>query len=120
MRRIGVFALLIASAFLITTATARPRVVQKPVPRTTCPVCAERFAFLKKQDALQKETTELLGRNNAYLASVSAKEASKYLKVQSNIFFILKRLDQIKYQTAVAENEFQKEGCVACYETGAK
>lgn len=81
---------------------------------TDCTVCQTKRDRMQAQAASQDKTRELLGKNNAYLAVLSADQASKFLKVKSNLTVILKQLDQQKKEAVELEKDFQASGCLAC------
>lgn len=79
-----------------------------------CQSCAPEIETLRQQLILKEKTTQLLGANKAYLAGLSARQASKFLKVESNILMTLKKLDTIKKDTEKAQDEIVKKGCDGC------
>ncbi|OFZ19086.1 MAG: hypothetical protein A2X94_10065 [Bdellovibrionales bacterium GWB1_55_8] len=79
-----------------------------------CDVCSEKLKALGLQEAVKEKHVALLGKNREYLAALSADQASKVLKVQSNTFLILKKLDVIKAEIRATESDYQKEGCLEC------
>jgi hypothetical protein len=87
----------------------------QPAYAADCPAqCAQKFGELKKQEAEEGRTAELLGKNRSYLAGLSPKEASKFIKVESNIMVILVRLEEIRKQITTLRSELEKEGCNKC------
>jgi len=98
-----------ASLALLLGATS---VWAAPVP--DCNSCAAKLKALAQQESNRNKNVELLGKNRGYLAVISADQASKILKVESNTFMILKKLDTIKAETKRLEAEYEKEGCLKC------
>lgn len=90
-----------------------------PVPNTPAVDCGKCQNKITRFQALRKKREKhiaLLGDNHRYLAGLSAAQASKFLKVQSNIHHILKGLDQIKKDLEASEKDLIESGCLQCPE----
>ena len=81
---------------------------------SNCLKCQNLIAQLQKQQQAKEQTVLLLGRNQSYLAMMSENEASKFLKVSSNIKMILGKLDRIKQERSRLERDTEQEGCDEC------
>lgn len=79
-----------------------------------CRVCEVKLSRIRHFEEQKRQTTELLGKNNAYLAMLSSEQASKFLKVRSNVTQILKKLDSIKKESEQAEGDYARVGCLDC------
>ncbi len=79
-----------------------------------CEVCAKRTKKILELEDAKEKNTKLLGDNNAYLAMLSSKEASKFLKIESNKKMILDRIDTIKRELELNRQNFEQEGCNSC------
>lgn len=79
-----------------------------------CEGCRKSFDALREQLALRDKTVALLDQNKRYLAQLSSEDASKFLKVNSNVMMILKRLDAIKLETEKVNDTIAKNGCTEC------
>jgi hypothetical protein len=79
-----------------------------------CETCRKSFDALREQLALRDKTVSLLDQNKRYLAQLSSEDASKFLKVNSNVMMILKRLDAIKIETEKVNDTIAKNGCTEC------
>lgn len=100
--RIAVF-----SAFFVLLVTPVSRAVD-------CKPCD---ALSKKHSELlveKERISRLLGKNRSYLSVLSSSQASKFLKVESNIAMILKDLDRIKAEIAQIEKDYLKQNCAQC------
>jgi len=121
INRRGEFAKLIWEAWIAFTfffAMNTLPVFGDASPETTkdcgpCNAKVEQWVAIQQNE---KKTIELLGKNKEYLAAIGAEQASKFLKVQSNIVQVLKKLDQLKVDRRVAEAELEKNGCMSCAE----
>jgi hypothetical protein len=83
-----------------------------------CPdKCAARMKQWDDLEASRKKNSDLLGKNYSFLASISAGQASKFLKANSNRVIILRMLDDIKKQQDQLKIEITKEGCEPCLST---
>ena len=80
-----------------------------------CELCRRQVGQLDQIRQKKTKNVELLGKNNAYLAHLSAKEASKFLKVESNRILILKVLDGLKAEEEKLREEIKKGLCLKCY-----
>lgn len=79
-----------------------------------CGQCSKEIAQLSEKEKERQKTVELLGKNRAYLAGLSAKEASRYLKVSSNVMMILKKLDTIGAESEKSRGRIKALGCQSC------
>jgi hypothetical protein len=79
-----------------------------------CENCRVDFYTLRENLLKRDQTIGLLAKNERYLASLKAEEASKYLKVSSNVVVILKKLDGIKADAEKVEERLTKHGCAGC------
>lgn len=79
-----------------------------------CDSCRKNFDLLRDQLLMRDKTVALLDQNKRYLAQLSSEDASKFLKVNSNVIMILKRLDAIKTETEKVNDTIAKNGCTDC------
>jgi len=113
LRSVGVLVL----GGVIFSQAVRSESMASPSPVLTdgCPAACihknQRLATLKKE---KQRVVDLLGANRFYLAQISAKQASKFLKVDSNIEIILQQLDAIKLQISQAEQDYSRSNCATC------
>lgn len=79
-----------------------------------CEDCAgPRSASQKLQTDLQNHEA-LLQRNKDYLGRLDPSEASKAIKVKSNIVILAVRIETIKNNLSVAQSDLQSKGCDQC------
>ena len=79
-----------------------------------CHTCGEKVQELTLLQDEKAQLIKLLGKNNRYLAAISAEQASKFLKVNSNRVLILKKLDQIKAKEMAVRKAIRDGECLAC------
>lgn len=79
-----------------------------------CVKCGVHVAELRDLQQEKRRSTDLLGKNNEYLAVLTAEQASKFLKVKSNITVILRKLEEINAKISATEKKLEQEGCGAC------
>ncbi len=85
--------------------------------RADCARCEKIMAELAESKAALEKDTEFLGKNRSFLAGLSAKEASKFLKVSGNVTVILAHMDKQKAKISKLETDANNEGCGACNKT---
>lgn len=79
-----------------------------------CESCRRDYESLRESLLQRDKTIGLLAENKRYLASLSSEDASKFLKVNSNVTVILKKLDTIRAQTDRVQERIAKNGCSEC------
>jgi hypothetical protein len=79
-----------------------------------CSLCERLHADLSRSKAELEKHQSYLGKNRLFLANLSAKEASKFLKVSGNVTVILTQIDRIKAQIAKLDDKVAEEGCTQC------
>lgn len=80
-----------------------------------CNACLSDLESISAKKQELKKTEALLSQNQRYLASVNAESASKYLKVESNVYQILKKVEALRAEHALLEKKFEKQGCETCF-----
>jgi len=106
MRNTGWKSLALAVALQLLAVTA--------AGAADCAKCEPGFAELRELQDKKRRATELLGKNNEYLAVLTAEQASRFLKVKSNITVILRSLEEINAKITAVEKRIADEGCAAC------